>query len=155
LNSLKLAYLFMFTYPGAPCIYYGDEIGMDGRQDPDCRKSFFWEEAVWNKPLLDYVKSLTHLRHATKALRRGTFHKLYAGDGAYSFARKFESENLVIALNASNSMLIVPIPTESIGTSPKLIWGQTSLSTDGENTLLQIDARSGVILCSQRSTLSI
>jgi len=148
LDSLKLAYLFMFSYPGAPCIYYGDEIGMDGKQDPDCRKSFIWDESSWNKHLLDYVKTLTHLRHSNKALRRGTFHKLYASDGAYSFARKFESENLVIALNASNSKLIVPIPTESIGTSPKLIWGQTSLSKDGENTLLQIDARSGVILCS-------
>jgi glycosidase len=136
----------MFTYPGAPCIYYGDEVGMDGKQDPDCRKSFQWEDSSWNKPLLDYVKSLTHLRHSYKALRRGTFHKLYASDGAYSFARKFESENLVIALNASNSKLIVPIPTESIGTSPKSIWGQASQSREDENTLLEINARSGVVL---------
>lgn len=148
LNSLKLAYLFMFTYPGAPCIYYGDEIGMDGKQDPDCRKSFNWEESSWNKPLLDYVKSLPQLRHAQKALRRGTFHKLFAGEGAYSFARKLDGDNLVIALNASNKKVDVPIPVELLGTSPNIIWGLASLSREGENTLLQIDARSGVILSS-------
>ena len=37
-SALRLATLFMFTYPGAPCIYYGDEIGLDGRHDPDCRR---------------------------------------------------------------------------------------------------------------------
>ena len=42
-NALKLAWLFMFTIPGAPCIYYGDEIGVDGGHDPECRKSFPWE----------------------------------------------------------------------------------------------------------------
>jgi neopullulanase len=42
-DALKLAWLFLFSYPGAPCIYYGDEIGVDGEHDPDCRKSFPWE----------------------------------------------------------------------------------------------------------------
>ena len=148
LNSLKLAYLFMFTYPGAPCVYYGDEIGMDGKQDPDCRKSFNWDEASWNNQLLDYVKSLTQLRHANKALRRGTFQKLYAGNGAYSFARKFDGDNLVIALNASINKVTMPISTESIGASPNIIWGQASLTRDSENIIVQIDERSGVILSS-------
>ena len=48
-DALKLAWLFMFSYPGAPCIYYGDEIGVDGEHDPGCRKSFPWEESKWDK----------------------------------------------------------------------------------------------------------
>jgi cyclomaltodextrinase / maltogenic alpha-amylase / neopullulanase len=146
LDSLKLAYLFMFTYPGAPCIYYGDEIGMDGKQDPECRKSFLWNESAWNNQLLDYVKSLTHLRHSHKTLRRGTFHKLNANDGTYAFARKFEDDNLVIALNASKDIMKIKVPAEAISTSPNIVWGQASLSSEGENTFVQIDARSGVVL---------
>ncbi len=72
-DSLKLAWLFMFTYPGAPCVYYGDEIGMDGQHDPDCRRSFPWEESKWDKGLLGYVKELIALRKKNPALRRGDF----------------------------------------------------------------------------------
>ncbi|HSG46147.1 MAG TPA: glycoside hydrolase family 13 protein, partial [Anaerolineales bacterium] len=68
--SLKLAWFFLFAYPGAPCIYYGDEIGLDGGHDPDCRKSFPWEESKWDTNLLSYVKELTTLRKKHPALRR-------------------------------------------------------------------------------------
>jgi cyclomaltodextrinase len=146
LKSLKLAFLFMFTFPGAPCVYYGDEIGMDGKQDPDCRKSFIWDESSWNIQLLDYVKSLTYLRHSHKALRRGTYQKLYAGNGAYSFSRKFNGDNLIIALNASKDKVKIKVPADAISTSPNIVWGQASLSSEGENTFVQIDARSGVVI---------
>ncbi len=150
MNSLKLAYLFMFTYPGAPCVYYGDEIGMEGKQDPDCRKSFNWDEASWNNQLRDYVKLLTQLRHANKALRRGTFQKMHAGNGAYSFARNLDEDKLVIVLNASINKVKMPIPIESIGASPNIIWGQASLTSDSENIIIQINERSGVVLSSQQ-----
>jgi cyclomaltodextrinase len=47
--SLKLAWLLILSVPGAPCIYYGDEVGVDGEHDPDCRKSFPWDESKWNR----------------------------------------------------------------------------------------------------------
>ncbi len=50
--TFKLATLFQMTYPGAPCIYYGDEIGLTGGKDPGCRKAFPWDENRWDADLL-------------------------------------------------------------------------------------------------------
>ncbi|MBI3761980.1 MAG: glycoside hydrolase family 13 protein, partial [Chloroflexi bacterium] len=53
-SALRLATLFQMTYPGAPSIYYGDEIGLDGGSDPDCRKTMPWGESQWNTGLRDH-----------------------------------------------------------------------------------------------------
>jgi cyclomaltodextrinase len=54
LPSVKLAFLFQMAYPGVPCIYYGDEIGLAGGPDPDCRRAFLWDEPeTWDRDLLD------------------------------------------------------------------------------------------------------
>jgi len=74
--ALLLAWLFLFTYPGAPCIYYGDEIGLDGGADPECRKSFPWDETRWDHDLRDYLKKLIVLRKENPALRRGSLLRL-------------------------------------------------------------------------------
>ena len=100
-DALKLAWLFMFSYPGAPCIYYGDEIGLDGEHDPDCRKSFPWEESKWDKDLLSYVKGVIALRTQNPALRRGDFKRLWSADGTYAFSRSLEGSTFVVALNTS------------------------------------------------------
>ena len=67
LASLKLALSFLFTYPGAPCIFYGDEIGLSGRHDPECRQPFPWDPARWNSELLDFVKSLVTLARSMRS----------------------------------------------------------------------------------------
>jgi len=102
-NALKLAWLFLFAYPGAPCIYYGDEIGLDGKHDPDCRKSFPWDESKWDKDLLEYAKEVIALRAKNPALRRGNFTRLWSADGTYAFSRSFEGDTFIVALNASES----------------------------------------------------
>ena len=102
LNSLQLALTFIFTYPGAPCIFYGDEIGLYGRHDPECRQPFPWDESKWNHDLRDFVKGLIALRKAHPVLRgNGSYKKLSASDSIYVFERASESETLIIALNAS------------------------------------------------------
>jgi neopullulanase len=113
--SLKLAMLFMFTYPGAPCLYYGDEIGMDGCHDPECRRSFPWDKSRRNDGLLSYTKKCTALRQAHPALRRGSYHRLYAADGVYVFGRKMNDEKLVIALNAAEQEKSLDIAVEALG----------------------------------------
>lgn len=100
--SLRLALTFLLTYVGAPCIFYGDEIGVTGGQDPECRPSFPWEPGRWNRPLLNYTKELIALRNKHAALRRGNFEPVYAAGQAYAFSRAYEGEKLLIALNAGN-----------------------------------------------------
>ena len=58
----KLAYLFIFTFCGSPAIYYGDEIGLEGKHDPDCRRCMIWDEKKQNKDLLNFFQELIKLR---------------------------------------------------------------------------------------------
>jgi cyclomaltodextrinase / maltogenic alpha-amylase / neopullulanase len=80
-SALRLATLIQMTLPGAPCIYYGDEIGMEGREDPDCRRSFQWDPAQQDGALRDFFAGLIALRKSEPALRYGRFGRLEV-DGA-------------------------------------------------------------------------
>ena len=65
IEKLKLAYLFMFTQGGCPCIYYGDEVGMEGLQTPNCegqRECMVWDENKQNKDILDFIKDIIQIR---------------------------------------------------------------------------------------------
>lgn len=70
---IKLAYLVLFSLPGASAIYYGDEIGLTGAGDPECRRTFPWDESTWNHELRNWIKSLVRIRKNQAALRRGEF----------------------------------------------------------------------------------
>lgn len=98
-RRLRLAILFQMTFSGAPSIYYGDEIGIEGGRDPDCRRAFTWDEWRWDKALLAYVRRAVALRHAHPALRRGTFTPLAVTQDAYAFARVYEDDVVVVAFN--------------------------------------------------------
>jgi glycosidase len=66
-----MAFLLQSTLPGAPCLYYGDEIGLEGANDPDCRRSFPWDESAWDQSTLAFVRAAFGLRHAEPILRGG------------------------------------------------------------------------------------
>jgi neopullulanase len=145
-DALRLAWLFMFSYPGAPCLYYGDEIGLDGEHDPDCRKSFPWEESRWDQDLLSYVKQVITLRKQNSALRRGDFKRLWSADGTYVFSRSLDSDTFVIALNTSESPQQVEITYEA-KKHPKTVLGEASdISVNDSRLKFKIPARSGVML---------
>ena len=61
-RSLLCALAIVFFSPGMPCIYYGTEIGTEGGYDPDCRRTFDWDESRWNKRIYETVKKLVRIR---------------------------------------------------------------------------------------------
>jgi len=111
-EKAKLAFLFQFAYPGAPAIYYGDEIGLEGEKDPDSRRAFPWDQSHWNVELYQWVKALIALRKRYPSLRRGDFQRLLADDtnGHYVFARTLGEEKIVVAMNAASHQQNVEIP---------------------------------------------
>ena len=144
--ALKLAWQFIFTFPGAPCIYYGDEIGMDGSHDPDCRKSFPWDESKWDHDLRDHLKALITLRKAHPALRTGGYKKLYAEHGVMVFERSDAGEKLIVAINVSESTRQVEIPHEE-SRKPQVLFGQISnISSNDGRIRFTVPARSGFVL---------
>ncbi len=96
---MRMAVALLFTYIGVPCIYYGDEVGMEGGNDPDCRRCFPWDSTEWDHLLHDHYRRMIRLRKTHPALRRGDFHTLYAGAHSYVFARTLESDVVITALN--------------------------------------------------------
>ena len=145
-DSLKLAWLFMFAYPGAPCVYYGDEIGLDGEHDPYCRKSFPWEESKWDKGLRAYVKEVIALRKQSPALRRGDFKRLWSVNGTYVFSRSLDGNTLVIALNVSDTPQEATVTYGANG-SPTVRFGEASdFSVSDGRLTFKIPARCGAVL---------
>jgi glycosidase len=112
-DTVKLATLLLLTYPGAPSLYYGDEVGLPGGLDPDSRRSFPAEEQ-WDQELLDFHKGLIALRHARMSLRIGEYRYLGSEDKTYVFARIYEGDVLIVAVNAADTF--GKIDLEFVGT---------------------------------------
>lgn len=108
LGRMRLAAAFQMTFPGSPAVYYGDEIGMDGENDPDCRKPMAWDKP--NEALLADYKRLISLRQANPALRNGGLRFVYAGESVVAFARPCGDETTYVVFNNSDRETTVRIP---------------------------------------------
>lgn len=100
-RRFKLAVLFLFCFEGIPCLYYGDEIGMAGGGDPDCRRTFPWDEKEWNHGLLDFCRSVAFLRRDCAPLREGEL-MLRADGDVLVLTRSLEGESVTAAINNSS-----------------------------------------------------
>jgi len=145
-SALKLAWLFLMTIPGPPSIYYGDEIGLNGDHDPDCRKSFPWDESHWDKDLFDTLKMAITMRKNNPALRRGTLDQLWNADDVYGFKRTLNDETLVVVFNTSKEPRTIEVPYKS-DKEPSVLFGQVSGSSSMNGNLkFSIPGRSGVVI---------
>ncbi|MBI4731907.1 MAG: glycoside hydrolase family 13 protein [Chloroflexi bacterium] len=152
LSALKLGWLFLFTYVGAPCIYYGDEIGMAGGPDPACRGSFSWNMKEWDVGVIGYAKSLISLRLSQPALRRGDYKRLYAKGNIYAFSRSTDEETVIVAINAGANTAIadLPAPPQLADGPLTTLFGEAQAQvTAGQVRGLKLAPRSGVVLGKQ------
>jgi len=170
-TALKLATLFQMTYPGAPCVYYGDEIGLEGGRDPDCRRAFPWDITAWDTDLWDYVQTCITLRKTYPALRQGEFTPLLAENGVIAYLRKpandledlqppsnleqpvEKDKPLVVILNAGFSATTIDLP--SGGHLPENSLWQNLLGNEEFQVTgniihgINLPARVGMILTAQ------
>jgi len=118
-NTLKakLAFLLLFSIPGVPSIYYGDEVGLQGEKDPDCRRTFSWDQSTWNLELYYWVQSLVSLRKKFVALRHGDFGSIFLdkSKGIYAFSRGIENEKILVVMNVTENRQQVKIPVSVLG----------------------------------------
>ncbi|WP_201006817.1 alpha-glycosidase [Paenibacillus glycanilyticus] len=113
-DSMKLAALFQLTYPGTPCIYYGDEVGMNGEGDPDCRKCMVWEPEQQDQELLAFYKQALALRRKHAALRSADIRFLQAAvgedGGVIVYERRDGDERILVAMNARGREAVAAVP---------------------------------------------
>ncbi|KJD38409.1 cyclomaltodextrinase [Paenibacillus polymyxa] len=102
---MRLAALFQFTYMGAPCIFYGDEIGLDGDADPGCRQCMEWDTDKQDHELFDFYRELIALRKAHPVLRdQGsiTFLEAQPEGASLAYERRSDEEVLLVLFNRSD-----------------------------------------------------
>ena len=93
LALLKLASLMQYTLPGIPCVYYGDEAGMEGYRDPFNRGCFPWGHE--DAELVNWYRSLGKIRHSCEVLKQGTLEPYYADDDCFEAV----GQKLLVAVN--------------------------------------------------------
>ncbi len=152
--SVRLATLLLFTFPGAPSIYYGDEIGLTGAlPDHWARKSFPWDHPEhWKHDTLAYHKSVIAMRKALPALNVGDYRSITAQGGAYVFTRSTEDQRLIVTVNAGASPASIQIPKESLpiaaGTSTVRFATGDGVSCEivADHMVLDIPSRTGAVI---------
>ena len=100
-----MIFSFLLTWPGVPFIYYGDEIGLEGGKDPDCRGAFPWDPGEWDHAHLEFVRKLIDIRTRFVQLRRGDFQRVVENDssGVVAFSRQLDDQAALIVVNAGKS----------------------------------------------------
>jgi neopullulanase len=142
------------TYPGAPSIYYGDEIGLCGGHDPANRGAFPWHRTdTWDKELLHEFQRLIALRHALPALRRGSFRVLHAEGDVFAHARQLGDESVIVAFNAGRSSQRLDIALHGVvaeGAVLERAWSHDAVKVEHDRIPLVLGPRSSVILATPR-----
>lgn len=125
LKKMRVAALMQYTLPGVPCIYYGDEAGVEGYRDPFNRTGYPWGSE--NKELLSWYEKLGKLRREHPVFQEGEFIPVRSSDGVMAYIRRCESEDLLIALNSWSTPQTIHLP-ESFG-EPVLLLGKREDNT--------------------------
>jgi cyclomaltodextrinase len=150
IGKTKLAFFCQFSFPGVPGIYYGDEIGLSGGKDPDCRRAFPWDEGQWEHSLRDWVKQLISIRQQRGALRRGILKRVMVDqlNSVYTFLRGEGDESVLVVINASSERQSVLIPRDQlpwmIGQMVQNLFDSQVSMIDEAGVLVEIEARSGI-----------
>lgn len=103
LDSFKLGVVVQMMFPGSPSIYYGDEVEIDGENDPDCRKCMTWQENPEEKESFRFYQKLIQFRKKHSAIRNGSFTTVLTDERVYGFARENEKEIIEIFVNDGDS----------------------------------------------------
>jgi len=163
----KLFVLMQMTYTGAPMVYYGDEVGMWGSNDPDCRKPMVWSDMLYNdevyaadattkhapdkveisQDLLGFYKKMIALRNQSKALQIGNYKTLFADNekNIFAFQRTHKKENVIVILNNADKEIQYEIPNLKEKCYQDALSGKSYTAAAGKITL-PIKPKYGVIL---------
>lgn len=155
LTGVRLAYLLLTTLPGAPCLYYGDEIGLAGGNDPDCRRSFPWDEGRWDRDLLRDVTALLRLRADEPALRGDDVAILASAGAAVAYERSLGDRRLLVVVNAGDESVELDVRLAGVtdGHQLSVVPGLPSIGAgvvagpaSGGGVTVTVGPRSGSVL---------
>jgi len=138
--AMRMATLLQCTLPGAPSIYYGDEIGLAGGNDPANRGSFPWDEDRWDGGLRAFVRSVLRLRAAEGILRHGSTRIVAAAGPALAFERLLDGRRLVVAVNAGTQAVTLEATVHGVSRGRL-----EAVDLDGSSAVIEpVEVESGI-----------
>ena len=138
---LKLGAALLFAFPGSPTVYYGDEAGMEGFEDPFNRRTFPWGREDYE--LLGWFTRLGHLRQECPALRRGDIRYRAAQGPLLAFTRSAEGETILAAFNTGGEPAELRLEdAERI----ELLLGSARFQISAQGHVLTLPPRTGSLL---------
>lgn len=123
----------VMTMPGVPCLFYGDELGVQGYGDPFCRSCFPWDQMDEVDPgavMRNTVKKLAGLRKSTKALSTGEFNYVYRIGYTYAYIRQYEDERYIVLVNFDSTAKEIRLDAARYGVTTL----NSVFSTDGSSS---------------------
>lgn len=143
--AVRQAYTLLFTWPGAPCVYYGDEIGMAGGHDPACRGGMPWDERdSWDDSLREHLRGLARVRRELPSLRRGAARVSAPADDLLLVEREAPGEQIVrVLLNLGDHPASVPTHALPAGEYRDQLGGGTLTQVEGAEL---VPGRVGLVL---------
>ena len=133
-DKVKLALTFLMSFVGMPCTYYGTEIAMEGENDPDCRRTFDWNEENWEDTFHNYYKKIISIRKEYKPLTVGTVRFTYEKD-IFVMERCYEHEKVVVVINNSGDERIYQVQRK--GEMRELLTDELIKKSDALNQVIK------------------
>ncbi|GAB4574528.1 MAG: glycoside hydrolase family 13 protein [Anaerolineae bacterium] len=144
-SALKLATLCQMTLPGAPCVYYGDELGLTGGYEPASRNTIPWDRVnALQGDLWHTVQEAIALRKAHPVLRRGSYQTVLAEGDRLAYRRDLNGVSALVVFNTGQDPARYDLP---FGSRFAVAFGAPeAVQHDGEQVQLTLPARSGAVL---------
>ncbi|KOR37854.1 alpha-amylase [Planktothricoides sp. SR001] len=144
LATIELATVLLMTSVGSPSIYYGDEVGLPGGDDPDCRRGFP-PENQWNQSVLKMHKELIKLRRNYQCLQIGDYEIIGSQGMVYVFARNCPEESILVAINCGIESAIKSFSIRGEFKQNQRLYGQGQISCQDNQINLTLPPRSAII----------
>jgi cyclomaltodextrinase / maltogenic alpha-amylase / neopullulanase len=162
----KLIAAFKLTYRGAPMIYYGDEVGMWGADDPHSRKPMIWNDLDYddevineksgfktgygtykveqNGDLLNFYKEIIAIRNDNEALKMGTLKFVYENDktGSFAFLRELEENKIIVIFNAGNDQAEILL-SDILSNDYQILFNYGNFSITAQDKSLKLEGEPG------------
>lgn len=154
---LRLAALLQMAVPGVPCIYYGDEAGVQGMADPFCRATYPWGHE--DEALMSFYRAITRVRGGSAALKAGACGFAALGQDVFAVLRCAQGESALAAVNRSEAPLTVHLCAQNFSDGPDALalagryrdaLGGGAVQTENGVIRLTLPPLSGVLLLSEK-----
>lgn len=136
IQQLMQVFTLLLTFIGTPCIYYGDEIGLTGAQDPGCRKCMEWDPEKQNRELFKHIQKLIRLRKDNPLLaNEGELSFVCAEhhDSCLAYTKSTKEKIIMVIFNTSNEEIDFTLPNHVSGKKVKDLWNSKELNASSQS----------------------